>query len=153
MKHIDPRIRDRAPRHTSLHFQIPGILWGQPVFDANRVERMIVRHYKSIGFKCVRLGEREIIIKWGEDESEDTEAARGADDASTQSESEGETDSSVATDSTESTESSDAGTTDSETSDSSEDDDDADKTKCVTVEQIPLSKRLSIVNNQMQRNM
>ena len=43
VQHIDPRIRGRAPRHNSLNFKIPGILWGQPVFDAERVEKMIVQ--------------------------------------------------------------------------------------------------------------
>ena len=61
VQHIDPRIRGRAPRHNSLNFKIPGILWGQPVFDADRVEKMIVHHYKRIGFKCVRLAKREIL--------------------------------------------------------------------------------------------
>ena len=151
VKHIDPRIRDRAPRHTSLRFKIPGILWGQPVFDADRVEKMIVRHYKGIGFKCVRLGDGEIVIKWGDDDAQEYEASNGADEASTDSDSDSDSDSASATDSDDSTESSEETTTDSETTDSEKDDD--SKTKCVTVEQIPLSKRLSIINNQMQSNM
>lgn len=149
IKHIDPRIRERAKRHTSLNFNIPGILWGQPVFDADRVGKMIVRHYKRIGFECVKLDKRDILIKWGEEEDEEEEGNDGSPDDS----SECSTDSD--TDSAESTESSETGTTRSdETTDSSDDDDDeSNKTKCVTVEQIPLSKRLSIVNNQMQRHM
>jgi hypothetical protein len=152
VKHIDPRVRERAPRHTSLHFKIPGMLWGQPVYDAYKVEKMIVRHYKSIGFKCDRLGEREILIKWGEDDSYHSEASRDAGGASASSDSD-DTDSSEESESAGSTASSEEETTDSETTDSDGNDESGDTTKNVTIEQIPLSKRLSIVNNQMQNNM
>lgn len=160
VKHIDPRIRDRAPRHSRLNFKIPGILWGQPVYDADRVTKMIVRHYEHIGFKCVKLDKREILIKWGEGEDDPEDDEDGSDDDSGVS-SEDSTDSGD-TDSAKSTESSETGTTESaesttesaESTDSSDDnDDESNKTKCVTVEQIPLSKRLSIVNNQLQQNM
>lgn len=150
IQHIDPRIRERAPRHISLNFTIPGILWGQPVFDADRVGKMIVRHYRRIGFECVRLNKRDILIKWGEEEEEQ----QGDEHDSSDESSDCSTDSD--TDSTESTESSETGTTQSaaETTDLSDNDhDESNKTKCVTVEQIPLSKRLSIVNNQMQQHM
>lgn len=162
VKHIDPRIRERAPRHTSLHFKIPGILWGQPVFDAGRVERMIVRHYKRIGFKCEKLDNREILIKWGQEEEEyegtgteqhdqGTEASTDSDDSDDDDNDDDDTHSSSDGSSVETTTSSDS----SETTDSDRDDGNnaENNTKCVTVEQIPLSKRLSIVNNQMQRNM
>lgn len=146
VQHIDPRIRERARRHNSLNFKIPGILWGQPVFNADRVEKMIVHHYKSIGFKCVRLAKREILIQWGEggDEEED-DKGDSADDSTESSD----------TDSADSTESSETGTSDATESTDSSDGDDSheNNTKCVTVEQIPLSKRLSIVNNQLQQNL
>ena len=159
VKHIDPRIRERAPRHNSLHFIIPGILWGQPVFSANKVQKMIVRHYKSIGFRCVRLDNREIIIKWGDDDSQSQgshDSDQDSDSTSTDSggDSDGETDSSDGSnDSTGSSESAETSGTDVNTTDSDDDGDEDSKTKCVTVEQIPLSKRLSIINNQMQQNM
>ncbi len=200
VKHIDPRIRERAPRHTSLHFKIPGILWGQPVFQASKVEKMILRHYKSIGFKCVRLGNREILIKWGNDDDSQSRAApRDSDDASTHSDvsetcsdddgdSDGDSDDDgdgdrdsdrdrdrdsdrdsgsdrdrdSGSDSETCSDDSDTenknkrrGNADSESdaTDTDEDDDGAGQTKCVTVEQIPLSKRLSIINNQMMQNM
>ena len=187
IKHIDPRIRDRAPRHTSLHFNIPGILWGQPVFDAKRVEKMIIRHYKSIGFTCVRLAPREIIIKWGDasddddsqagshpdddsdgDTDTDTDTDGGTDggtdgDTDTDTDTDGDTGTETASsdeahgargehkaaDSSSETETSSSGTTDSDDGDG----DDASKTKCVTVEQLPLSKRLSIINNQLHQDM
>lgn len=150
IQHIDPRIRERAPRHISLNFTIPGILWGQPVFDADRVGKMIVRHYRRMGFECVTLNKRDILIKWGEEQDEQEE---GDEHGSSDESSECSTDSD--TDSTGSTESSETGTSQSaESTDSSgNDDDQSNKTKCVTVEQIPLSKRLSIVNNQMQQHM
>lgn len=150
IQHIDPRIRERAPRHTSLNFKIPGILWGQPVFDADRVAKMIVRHYKRIGFECVKLDKRDILIKWGEQENEEGDD-RSPDHLSDSSDSSDSSDCSTDsdTDSAESTESSENGATDS----SDDDDDQSSKTKCVTVEEIPLSKRLSIVNNQMQKHM
>ncbi|CAM9107197.1 unnamed protein product [Ectocarpus sp. 12 AP-2014] len=149
VQHIDPRIRERAPRHTSLNFKIPGILWGQPVFDADRVASMIVRHYKRLGFQCVKFDKREILIKWGQ-----AEDRPGEDEDDTQDSAESSSDSSD-TDSGKSTEPSETGTTESaETTDTSDnDDEEANKTKCVTVEQLPLSKRLSIVNNQLQRDM
>ncbi|CAN0562772.1 unnamed protein product [Ectocarpus sp. 12 AP-2014] len=149
VQHIDPRIRGRAPRHNSLNFKIPGILWGQPVFNADRVEKMIVHHYNSIGFKCVRLAKREILIQWGEgggeEEEEKDDKHDSADDCTESSD----------TDSADSTESSETGTSEAtESTDSSDGDDSREnKTKCVTVEQIPLSKRLSIVNNQLQQNL
>ncbi|CAM9465601.1 unnamed protein product [Ectocarpus sp. 13 AM-2016] len=149
VQHIDPRIRERAPRHNSLNFKIPGILWGQPVFNADRVEKMIVHHYNSIGFKCVRLAKREILIQWGEggggEEEEEDDKHDSADDSTESSD----------TDSADSTESSETGTSEATESTDSSDGDDSheNKTKCVTVEQIPLSKRLSIVNNQLQQNM
>ncbi|CAN0550111.1 unnamed protein product, partial [Ectocarpus sp. 8 AP-2014] len=155
VQHIDPRIRVRAPRHNSLHFTIPGMLWGHPVFDADRVEKMIVHHYKRIGFQCVRLAKREILIQWGEgggEEEEEEEGEEGEEGGNYDS-----TDDSTAssdTDSADSTESSETGTSEAtESTDSSNGDDSHEnKTKCVTVEQIPLSKRLSIVNNQLQQN-
>ncbi|CAN0370775.1 unnamed protein product [Ectocarpus sp. 12 AP-2014] len=149
VQHIDPRIRERAPRHNSLNFKIPGILWGQPVFNADMVEKMIVHHYNSIGFKCVRLAKREILIQWGEggggEEEEEDDKHDSADDSTESSD----------TDSADSTESSETGTSEATESTDSSDGDDSheNKTKCVTVEQIPLSKRLSIVNNQLQQNM
>ncbi|CAN0247165.1 unnamed protein product [Ectocarpus sp. 6 AP-2014] len=145
VQHIDPRIRVRAPRHHSLHFKIPGMLWGQPVFDADRVEKMIVHHYKRMGFQCVRLAKREILIKWGEGgEGEEGGNHDSTDDSTPSSD----------TDSADSTESSDTGTSEATESTDSSDGDDSheNNTKCVTVEQIPLSKRLSIVNNQLQQN-
>ena len=147
VQHIDPRIRGRAPRHNSLNFKIPGILWGQPVFDADRVEKMIVHHYKRIGFKCVRLAKREILIQWGEGggEEEEDDKRDSADDSTESSD----------TDSVDSTESSETGTSEAtESTDSSDSNDSHENdTKCVTVEQIPLSKRLSIVNNQLQQKL
>ena len=178
IKHIDPRIRDRASRHTSLHFNIPGILWGQPVFDAKRVEKMIIRHYRSIGFTCVRLAPREILIKWG-DASDDDDRQAGShsdDDSDGDTDTDGDTGTGADTDGDtgtetassdeahgahggahgahESAESSETETCSSSgTTDSDGDGDDASKTKCVTVEQIPLSKRLSIINNQLHQDM
>ena len=147
VQHIDPRIRGRAPRHNSLNFKIPGILWGQPVFDADRVEKMIVHHYKRIGFKCVRLAKREILIQWGEGggEEEEDDKRDSADDSTESSD----------TDSVDSTESSETGTSEATESTNSSDSNDSHEndTKCVTVEQIPLSKRLSIVNNQLQQKL
>ncbi|CAM9094638.1 unnamed protein product [Ectocarpus sp. 12 AP-2014] len=155
VKIIDPRIRDRAPRHTSLHFKIPGMLWGQPVYNAEKVEKMILRHYKSIGFKCAHLENREILIKWGGDAD-----AHDPDDASTNDDTESdETGSATGFESgsesgsepgSESTNTDSADTQDSE---NENDQDGSANTKCVTVEQVPLSKRLSIINNQMQRDM
>ena len=148
VKHIDPRIRERAPRHNSLHFKIPGILWGQPVFDAERVGKLIVRHYRRIGFECVRVDKREILIKWGEEEEQEGEDD-GSEDDSTEVSTDSDTDSSDSTE-TETTQSSES----TDSSDNSDNDEnDSNETKCVTVEQIPLSKRLSILNNQMQQNM
>lgn len=152
VQHIDPRIRERAPRHCSLNFKIPGILWGQPVFDADRVGKMIGRHYKNMGFKCVKLGKREILIKWGEGGEKEEEDRNGSDDDSRESP-EDSTEGSD-TDSTNSTLSSETGTSEATESTDSSDSDDSDenKTKCVTVEQIPLSKRLSMVRSQLQQN-
>lgn len=151
VKHIDPRIRDRAPRHTSLAFNIPGILWGQPVFDADKVEKMIIRHYKSMGFSCARLAKREILIKWSADDDGDDGDHDNNTDGTTPT-----TDSDTDASSTSGEEDEKDGQSQSEThsdtdSDDSDDsdDDDTENTKCVTVEQVPLSKRLSIVNNQM----
>lgn len=170
IKHIDPRIRDRASRHTSLHFNIPGILWGQPVFDAKRVEKMITRHYRSIGFTCVRLAPREILIKWG-DASDDEDSQAGShpdDDSDGDTDTDGDTGTDADTDGDTGTEtassdeahgahgaadSSETETSSSGTTDSDGDGDDASKTKCVTVEQLPLSKRLSIINNQLHQDM
>ncbi|AAK14528.1 EsV-1-110 [Ectocarpus siliculosus virus 1] len=147
VQHIDPRIRGRAPRHSSLHFKIPGILWGQPVFDADRVEKMIVHHYKRMGFQCVRLAKREILIQWGEGGQRDEEVGRhdSTEDSTESSD----------TDSADSTESSETGTSEGIKSTDSSDGEDSreNNTKCVTVEQIPLSKRLSAVNNQLQQNL
>lgn len=113
---------------------------------------MIVRHYKSIGFRCVRLDNREIVIKWGDDDSRDCDQASASSDSG--SDSDGDTDSSDdSNDSEDSSESAETSATDASTTDSDVDGDEESKTKCVTVEQIPLSKRLSIVNNQMQQNM
>lgn len=153
VKHIDPRIRQRAPRHNSLHFVIPGILWGQPVFDANKVQKMITRHYKRMGFKCVRLDSRGIIIRWGDDDSPGESEHASTTRSDSDNGSEGGTDS--PDDSEDSAESAETSETDATTtdSDSDADQDDDSNTKCVTVEQIPLSKRLSIVNNQMQQKM
>lgn len=163
VKHIDPRIRERAPRHTNLHFVIPGILWGQPVFDAGKVEKMIVRHYTSMGFKCTRLGQRQIKIQWRDDnsqqskrtdsESESESDSNSGSDSESESESDQVSESSGKPDSSESTQSSDQDTTESESTDSDGNGEGSGETKCVTVEQIPLSKRLSIINNQMQNNM
>lgn len=162
VKHIDPRIRDRAPRHNSLHFSIPGILWGQPVFSAHKVQKMIVRHYTSIGFRCVKLDNRELIIKWGDDDSQSQGSHDSADQDSdsTSTDSDGDSDSDGATDSSDgsndstgSSESAETSGTDVNTTDSDDDGDEDSKTKCVTVEQIPLSKRLSIINNQLHQNM
>ncbi|CAN0550771.1 unnamed protein product, partial [Ectocarpus sp. 8 AP-2014] len=149
VQHIDPRIRVRAPRHNSLHFKIPGMLWGHPVFDADRVEKMIVHHYKRMGFQCVRLAKREILIQWGEGGGEEEEEEEGGNYDSTD-----DSTASSDTDSADSTESSETATSEAtESTDSSNGDDSHEnKTKCVTVEQIPLSKRLSIVNNQLQQN-
>lgn len=158
VKHIDPRIRGRAPRHNSLNFKIPGILWGQPVFDADKVEKMIVHHYRKIGFKCVRLAKRELLIQWGEgegeEESNDTDSADSTESSDTGTSEAAESTASTAsastapTDSTDSSDSADS----ADSSDSSDSDDSTEnKTKCVTVEQMPLSKRLSIVNNQLQQ--
>lgn len=162
VKIIDPRIRDRAPRHSSLHFKIPGMLWGQPVFNADRVEKMIVRHYRNIGFKCARMENREILIKWGDADSKDADdtSADNSDtdsDGDNESESESDTDGDTEGDTDTDTDSagSDSGESSTTTTDSDQDnrENSEGNTKCVTVEQIPLSKRLSIVNNQMQRNM
>lgn len=170
IKHIDPRIRDRASRHTSLHFNIPGILWGQPVFDAKRVEKMIIRHYRSIGFTCDRLAPREILIKWGDtSDDDDSQAGSHPDDesdgdtdtdgdsgtgADTDGDTETETASSDEADGAHgAADSSETETSSSGTTDSDGDGDDASKTKCVTVEQLPLSKRLSIINNQLHQDM
>ena len=148
VQHIDPRIRGRAPRHNSLNFKIPGILWGQPVFDAERVEKMIVHHYKKIGFKCVRLAKRELLIQWGESEAEESNDTDSAKEEADPTDSADSTNSSDSSDSPDSSDSSDA----SDSSDSSDSDGgNENKTKCVTVEQMPLSKRLSIVNNQLQQ--
>ena len=163
VKHIDPRIRERAPRHNSLHFKIPGILWGQPVFDAKRVEKMIYRHYKSIGFKCTKLDDREIIIKWGKTDSEHSDQSSGQGDTSskssgsssdTEGSSSSDTESGSDTDSISSTGSDGSQSSSSaETSDSDQNEDRESQTKCVTVGQIPLSKRLSIIKNQMHQDM
>lgn len=166
IKHIDPRIRDRAPRHTSLHFNIPGILWGQPVYDAKRVKKMIIRHYKSIGFTCVELAPREILIKWGDaSDDDDSQADSHFDDGSggdtdgntdTETVSSDEDEGSPAEESPETRESADSSETEtssSSTTDSDADGDNACNTKCVTVEQLPLSKRLSIINNQLHQDM
>ncbi|CAM9100838.1 unnamed protein product [Ectocarpus sp. 8 AP-2014] len=128
VQHIDPRIRECAPRHNRLHFTIPGILWGQPVFNADRVEKMIIRHYNSIGFKCVRLNKREILIRWGEGGEQEGQNDKhdSSDDSAESSD----------IDSVDSTESSETGTSESTESTDSSDGDDSheNKTKCVTVE-------------------
>lgn len=156
VKHIDPRIRDRATRHTSLHFKIPGIMWGQPVYDAEKVEKMIIRHYKRIGFRCERQDTLSIVIRWGDDqeslgsggEEASVDGAGGAGGADTGSD-DGEDSDSGLTATSESEAETEAESDGSSSSDDQHSDTDANKTKCVTVEQIPLSKRLSIVNNQM----
>ena len=165
VKHIDPRIRDRATRHSSLHFKIPGIMWGQPVYDAQKVEKMIIRHYKRLGFRCERQDTLSIVIRWGDDqESQGSggEEASAGDGAGTGSGvDDGEDSDPESTTTTESepqpepeteTESDGASDGSSDGSSDGHSDTDANTTKCVTVEQIPLSKRLSIVNNQMRQD-
>jgi len=72
VKQLDPQIRERAKRYGSFVFRTPVMLWGSPVFIQSKVEKKLIKHYRSLGFDCYRKRDGDIIIRWRDDpDSED----------------------------------------------------------------------------------
>jgi hypothetical protein len=86
VKQLDPQIKERARRFGSITFRTPVMLWGYPVFDKNKVERKIIKHYTSIGFEVVKKEDGDIIIRWHEDADSDEVSNSSGSDENTEDE-------------------------------------------------------------------
>lgn len=79
VKQLDPQIKERAKRYGSFVFRTPVMLWGSPVFDHSKVEKKLIKHYRTIGFDCYKLKDGDIVIRWRTDIESDEESSSSSD--------------------------------------------------------------------------
>lgn len=130
IKQIDIQIREHAHSHGSITFQTPNIIWGKPMFDCKKVEKKLMKHYTSIGFSTFNNEKGEVIIKWLEDV--DPKSESDTDESVSESEEEEEETDLIGEESSESEK------------------EEEESVKKIPVETLPLSKRLGMINTEIE---